>query len=95
MIYTHVAVYMAPDSYDGQKTCLKHVKFYSKNKFEKLVHLIGFIIIIYHHARSSECLLQHNLCFLSYNMSFILKLFLSHVIVFTDHVLKLNTHPIG
>jgi len=24
--------------------CLKHVDFYSKNKFEKLVHLVGFII---------------------------------------------------
>ena len=34
--------YYTPD--DGQKTCPKHVEFYSKNKFEKLVHLIGFII---------------------------------------------------
>ena len=31
---------------DGQRNCPKHVEFYSKNKFEKLVHLIGFIIII-------------------------------------------------
>jgi len=29
---------------DGQRNCPKHLKFYSKNKFEKLVHLIGFII---------------------------------------------------
>ena len=29
----------------GQRNCLKHVEFYSKNKFEKLVHLVGFIII--------------------------------------------------
>ena len=36
-------------------TCLKHVEFYSKNKFEKLVHVVGFIIRIYHDARSSEC----------------------------------------
>jgi len=43
--------YQTPD--DGQKTCPKHVEFYSKNKFEKLVHL-GFIIRIYHDARSSE-----------------------------------------
>jgi len=28
--------------------CPKHVDFYSKNKFEKLVHLVGFIIRIYH-----------------------------------------------
>jgi len=41
--------------YDGQRNCLKYVEFYSKNKFEKLVHLVGFIIIIYHNAWSSEC----------------------------------------
>jgi len=34
--------YWTPD--DGQKTSPKHVEFYSKNKFEKLVHLVGFII---------------------------------------------------
>ena len=34
--------YQTPD--DGQKTCPKHVEFYSKNKFEKFVHLVGFII---------------------------------------------------
>ena len=28
----------------GQRNCPKHVEFYSKNKFEKLVHLVGFII---------------------------------------------------
>jgi hypothetical protein len=31
---------------DGQRKYLKHVEFYSKNKFEKLVHLVGFIIRI-------------------------------------------------
>ena len=36
--------YWTPD--DGQRNCPKHVEFYSKNKFEKLVHLIGFIIRI-------------------------------------------------
>jgi len=45
--------YKTPD--DGQRNCPKHVKFYSKNKFEKLVHLVGFIIKIYHDARSHEC----------------------------------------
>ena len=34
-----------PD-HDQQKTCPKHVDFYSKNKFEKLVRLVGFIIRI-------------------------------------------------
>ena len=29
---------------DGQRNCPKHVEFYSKNKFEELVHLVGFII---------------------------------------------------
>ena len=43
---------------DGQRNCPKHVEFYSKNKFEKLVHLVGFIIIIYHDARSAECQIQ-------------------------------------
>ena len=39
---------------DGQRNCPKRVEFYSKNKFEKLVHLVGFIIRIYHNARSPE-----------------------------------------
>jgi len=41
-----------PDN--GQRNCPKLVEFYSKNKFEKLVHLVGFIIKIYHDARSPE-----------------------------------------
>ena len=40
--------------YDGQRNCPKHVEFYSKNKFEKLVHLVGFVIRIFHDARSPE-----------------------------------------
>jgi hypothetical protein len=40
---------------DGQRNCPKHVECYSKNKFEKLVHLVGFVIRIYHDARSCEC----------------------------------------
>jgi len=31
-----------PDN--GQRNCPKHVEFHFKNKFEKLVHLVGFII---------------------------------------------------
>jgi len=38
----------------GQQNVKKIVEFYSKNKFEKLVHLFGFIIRIYHDARSPE-----------------------------------------
>ena len=40
---------------DGQRHCSKHVEFYSKNKCEKLVHLVGFIIRIYHDAARSRC----------------------------------------
>ena len=29
---------------DGQRNCPKLVEFYSEIKFEKLVHLVGFII---------------------------------------------------
>ena len=29
---------------ERQRNCLKHVEFHSKNKFEKLVHLVGFIV---------------------------------------------------
>ena len=32
---------------DGQRNYLKHVEFYPRNKFEKLVHLVGFIMGIY------------------------------------------------
>ena len=39
---------------DGQRNCPKHVEFYSKNKFEKLVNLFSFIIRIYHDVRSPE-----------------------------------------
>ena len=38
----------------GHRNCPKHVEFYSKNKLEKLVHLVGFIIRNYHDARSPE-----------------------------------------
>jgi len=34
---------------DGQRNCLKYVEFYSKNKFKKLVYLVGFIIRIIQH----------------------------------------------
>ena len=54
MTYTCCCAYSTKTPDDGQKTCPEHVEFYSKNKFEKLVHLVGFIIRIYHDARSSE-----------------------------------------
>jgi hypothetical protein len=36
-----VCTVKTPD--DGQRNCPKHVEFHFKNKFEKLVHLIGII----------------------------------------------------
>ena len=39
---------------DGQRNCPKHEDFCSKNKLEKLAHLSGFVIRIYHDARSPE-----------------------------------------
>jgi len=35
---------------DGQRNCPKYVEFYSKSKFQKLAHLVGFIIRIYDDA---------------------------------------------
>ena len=34
---------------DGKRNCPKHVEYYSKSKFEKLVNLVGFIIRIHFH----------------------------------------------
>ena len=38
----HCCVYSEKIADDGQRNCPKHVEFYSKNEFEKLVHLVGF-----------------------------------------------------
>jgi len=40
--------------YGADGAVRRHVEFYSKNKFEKLVHQVGFIIRIYHDSRSPE-----------------------------------------
>ena len=50
----HCCVYSEKLPDDGQRNCPKHVEFYSKNKFEKLVNLVGFIIRINHDAPSPE-----------------------------------------
>jgi len=39
---------------DGQRNCPKHVEFYSRNTFEKLVHLVSF----YYKNLSSTCFVQ-------------------------------------
>jgi len=49
---------------DGQRNCPKHVEFYSKNKFEILVYLVGFIIRIHRSlpATSSPTCLMNPSC---------------------------------
>ena len=45
---------------DGHRNCPKHVEFYSKNKFEKVLHLVGFIIRICNEtAGSAERQIYH------------------------------------
>ena len=51
----HCCVYSEETPDDGQRKCPKYVEFYSRNKFQKLVHLVGFNIQIYYDARSYEC----------------------------------------
>jgi len=36
-------VHTTYSKYFGQRNCPKRVEFYSKNKFEELVHIVGFI----------------------------------------------------
>jgi len=40
----HCCVYSENTPDDGQRNCPKHVGFYSKNKFDKVVNLVGFVI---------------------------------------------------
>ena len=54
MTYTIAVCTVKKTPDDGQRNCPKYGEFYSKNKFEKLVHLVGFIIRIYHVARPPE-----------------------------------------
>ena len=46
---------------DGQKNCPKHVEFYSKSKFEKLVHLVGFILKTFRGFTSGIWMIQRSL----------------------------------
>jgi hypothetical protein len=48
-LYLQHLVFVTPLVFDG---------FYFKNKFEKLLHLVGFVIEIYHNARSQERLIR-------------------------------------
>jgi len=56
----HCCVFSKKTPENGQRNCPKHVEFYSKNNFEKLVHLVGFSIRIYDDARSPERQSRHS-----------------------------------
>ena len=71
---------------DEQRNCPKHVELYSENKFEKLVRLVGFIIRIYHDARSPE----HQILNIYGNMS----LELIYLLYFISHVLRIFIYGI-
>ena len=43
MVYT-ITVRTMKNPDDGQRNCPNRVQFYSKNKFEKIVNLVGFTI---------------------------------------------------
>jgi len=67
----HCCVYSEKTSDDGQRNRPKHVEFYSKNKFEKLVHLVGIIMRF----------VLFLLCFLYYFVYVYLFLFVLSVLV--------------
>ena len=71
----------------GQRNCPKHVEFYPKNKFEKLVHLVGLIIRIYHDWRSPERQICINLIFFTHVCSLLSCL---SVIFLQSHSLLFN-----
>ena len=60
MTYT-IAVCTVKNSWWRTEQLSETCRFYSKNKFEKLVYLVGFIIRIYHDARSPERQIQINI----------------------------------
>ena len=71
---------------DGQRNCPKHAEFYSKNTFQKLVHLVDFIIQI--HALK----FKHQSGHLDSNES-LNKLIVTHATV--EEWGKLNHQPCG
>jgi len=69
---------------------LKHAEFYSKNKFEKLMHLVDFIIRIYHDARSSECQICLASVFPSYSSNPSWAADIGHISHLFDHVCSVS-----
>ena len=75
---------------DEQRSYPKHVEFYSKNKFDKFVHLVGFIIRIYHDARSPE---RQTLCVPVYLKAVLLNIKeLIHIVTTDSWSVELKCH---
>ena len=81
----------------GRSVLILLAEFYSKNKLEKLVHLVGFIIRIYHDARSPECQSCQQCCVSAYLFGFcfiyflkLLSLFMLRFCSCYDHVTVTN-----
>ena len=70
---TYCCVYSEKLLMMDRGTVPKHVELYSKNKFEKLVHLVGFIIRIYHDAWSLERQIMYMTLFLLISGNLMLK----------------------
>jgi hypothetical protein len=70
---------------DGQRNCPKHVEFYSKNKFEKLFILVGFIIRIF----QAELQVWYNL-----DVSPVYEI-VTHLVTFYSYVMKTKVIQYG
>jgi len=85
---------------DGQRNCPKHVEYYSKNKYEKWLHLVGFSTRIYPDTWSPEC--QTNISVFKYfpphsNRNFFLAftkplLFASRQCILLQHTTNLSPY---
>ena len=51
----HCCVYSEKTLDDRQRKCPKHVEFYPKNKFEKILHLVGSIMRIAYNSSIRYC----------------------------------------
>jgi hypothetical protein len=87
MVYIIQVCYVqwkTPD--DGHRNRLKHVEFHSKNKFEKVLHLVGFII-------RNHCKLLWDICGKKAVFCFLCSII--HFFLFYIIVLILSQRPFG
>jgi len=82
-------VYSEKTPDDGQRNCPNHVEFYSKNKFEKLMHLVGFIIRMYG-ILLPNCMFLYLCCLQQYIYFVHVKLIYSFSIYFWNKTLHVS-----